>query len=76
MCDVNSEKGTFSSPVTFSSTGESFKISHKFNRNDNKCLVYLATCKICKATDSILFKQQTALDLGRTTINVISLQSF
>ena len=74
MCDVNSGKGTSSSPVTFSSTGESFKISHKFNRNDNKCLVYLATCKICKTTDSILVKQ--ALDLGRTTINVISLQSF
>ena len=42
MCDVISETDTFSSTVT----GESFKINHKFNCND-KCLVYLATCKIC-----------------------------
>ena len=42
VCDVISETDTFSSTVT----GESFKINHKFNCND-KCLVYLATCKIC-----------------------------
>ena len=41
VCDVISETDTFSSTVT----GESFKIIHKFNCND-KCLVYLATCKI------------------------------
>ena len=43
MCHVNSENGTFSSTVT----GKSFKINHKFNRNDDKCFIYLATCKIC-----------------------------
>ena len=42
VCDVISETDTFSSTVT----GESFKINHRFNCND-KCLVYLATCKIC-----------------------------
>ena len=42
VCDVISETDTFSSTVT----GKSFKINHKFNCND-KCLVYLATCKIC-----------------------------
>ena len=36
-----SETDTFSSTVT----SESFKINHKFNCND-KCLVYLTTCKI------------------------------
>ena len=41
-CDVISEADTFSSTVT----GEGFKINHKFNCND-KCLVYLATYKIC-----------------------------
>ena len=40
--EVISETGTFSSTVT----GENFKINHKFNCTD-KCLVYLATCKIC-----------------------------
>ena len=40
--DVISETDTFSSTVS----GEIFKINHKFNCND-KCLVYLATCKIC-----------------------------
>ena len=53
VCDVISETDTFSSTVT----GDSFKINHKFNCN-YKCLVYLATCKICnkqytgQATDS------------------------
>ena len=42
VCDVISETDTFSGTVT----GESFKINHKFNCND-KCLVYLATCKMC-----------------------------
>ena len=42
MCDVLSETDTFSSTIT----GESFKINNQFNCND-KCLVYLATCKIC-----------------------------
>ena len=42
VCDVISETDTFSSSVT----GESFEINHKFNFND-KCLVYLATCKKC-----------------------------
>ena len=41
-CDGISETGTFSSTVT----GESFKINHKCNCND-KCLAYLAKCKIC-----------------------------
>ena len=42
VCDVISETDTFSSTATI----ESFKINHKFNCND-KCLVHLATCKIC-----------------------------
>ena len=42
VSDVISETDTFSSTVT----SGSFKINHKFNCN-NKCLVYLATCKIC-----------------------------
>ena len=41
VSDVISETITFSSTVT----GEIFKINHRFNCND-KCLVYLATCKI------------------------------
>ena len=41
VCDVISETDTFSSTVT----GESFKINHKFNCND-QCLVYLATSKM------------------------------
>ena len=41
VCDVISETDTFSSTVT----GENFRINHKFNCND-KCLVYLARCKI------------------------------
>ena len=40
--EVISETDTFSSTVT----GKNFKINHKFNCTD-KCLVYLATCKIC-----------------------------
>ena len=53
-CEVISETDTFSSLVT----GENFKINHKFNCND-KCLVYLATYKICnkqytgQTTDSV-----------------------
>ena len=42
VCDVISETDTFSSAVT----GKSSKINHNFNCND-KCLVHLATCKIC-----------------------------
>ena len=42
VCDMISETDTFSSTVI----SESFKINHKFNCND-KCLVYLATLKLC-----------------------------
>ena len=31
---------------TSTTTGETYKINHQFNYN-NKCLVYLLTCKIC-----------------------------
>ena len=63
LCDMISESDTFSSTVT----GGSFKINHQFNCND-KCLVHLATCKICN--NSTLVRLQAALDLGGITTNL------
>ena len=42
VCLNTQETDTFTS----STTGESFKINHKFNCDDN-CLIYLLTCKCC-----------------------------
>ena len=43
VCNNIEETNTFASTVT----GESFKINHHLSCND-KCLIYLLTCKICK----------------------------
>ena len=43
VCLNVTETSTFTSSVT----GETYKINHSFNCND-KCLVYLLTCKVCK----------------------------
>ena len=43
FCNNIEETDTFTSTVT----GESFKINHHLCCND-KCLVYLLTCKVCK----------------------------
>ena len=50
VCDVISETDTFSSTVTC----ENFKINHEFNCNE-KCLVYLATYKICINSTLLFF---------------------
>ena len=43
VCNNIEETDTFTSTVT----GESFKINHHHCCND-KCLIYLLTCKVCK----------------------------
>ena len=43
VCDNIEETDTFTSTVT----GEPFKINHHLCCND-KCLIYLLTCKVCK----------------------------
>ena len=43
ICNNIEEADTFTSTVT----RESFKINHYFRCND-KCLIYLLTCKVCK----------------------------
>ena len=53
VCNNIEETDTFTSPVT----GESFKINHHLYCND-KCLIYLLTCKVCK-------KQHTGKTIDR-----------
>ena len=43
VCKYITETDTFTSPVT----GETCKTNHRFD-SDDKCLVYLMTCKKCK----------------------------
>ena len=43
MCDNVTETTTFKSSVT----SNEYKINHSFNCNE-KCLIYLLTCKTCK----------------------------
>ena len=43
VCDNVTDTSIFSSTVT----GDTFKINHKLKNCDDKCLIYLVTCKQC-----------------------------
>ena len=64
VCVNVCETDTFSSTVT----GETFKINHKLNCDD-KCLIYLFTCKCCG--NNMLEKQLGSLGLGGKTVSVM-----